>query len=266
MTRATEPHPDHLAELEAVRRLLGTVLVAEIVAPLNVAAQLGDQQWLTCFSAWRQACLDAAGGVNGAVIAGSLDSLAMLFEDAAAAITCAGAIIEAGGRHELPVRAGLHTGEMVRHGELVTGIAPLLASMVASHAQAGEIVATHTVLHAAGTVEVAFEPAGMAAFPGLAVDWKLFRIGAQGLRGSSYLPSTAAEPAVSPARLSPRELEIASLVAAGRANREIADELDIAPATVERHVANILMKLGFRSRAQVAGWMVERGLFQPPDR
>ena len=44
------------------------------------------------------------------------------------------------------------------------------------------------------------------------------------------------------------------LIAQGLSNREIADELVISPATAARHVANILAKLGFTSRTQVASW------------
>jgi DNA-binding CsgD family transcriptional regulator len=52
--------------------------------------------------------------------------------------------------------------------------------------------------------------------------------------------------------LSDREQEIAQLVAAGNTNAEIADTLFLSPRTVERHVGNILTKLGFRSRVQIA--------------
>jgi DNA-binding NarL/FixJ family response regulator len=48
------------------------------------------------------------------------------------------------------------------------------------------------------------------------------------------------------------------MIARGLTNRGIADELVISQATVARHVANILTKLGFSSRAQVAAWMVGR--------
>ena len=54
--------------------------------------------------------------------------------------------------------------------------------------------------------------------------------------------------------LTPRELEIARLIARGLSNKEIADELVISPATAARHVANILAKLGYTKRAQVASW------------
>jgi predicted ATPase/DNA-binding CsgD family transcriptional regulator len=51
-----------------------------------------------------------------------------------------------------------------------------------------------------------------------------------------------------------REQEVARLIAEGKSNREIAAALVIAEPTAERHVANILNKLGFHSRAQVAAW------------
>ena len=60
--------------------------------------------------------------------------------------------------------------------------------------------------------------------------------------------------------LTAREREIAMLIALGKSNREMADELVISEKTAERHVANILLKLGFNSRTQIATWAVERGL------
>ncbi len=63
-------------------------------------------------------------------------------------------------------------------------------------------------------------------------------------------------PAVTPpSTLTPREREIAALVSRGMTNRAIAGELVISTATVARHVANIMTKLGFQSRAQIAVWM-----------
>ncbi|MER7399790.1 helix-turn-helix transcriptional regulator, partial [Streptomyces sp. NPDC000151] len=52
--------------------------------------------------------------------------------------------------------------------------------------------------------------------------------------------------------LSPREREVARLVALGHTNREIADVLFLSPRTVEQHVAKVLRKLGVASRAEVA--------------
>ena len=72
-------------------------------------------------------------------------------------------------------------------------------------------------------------------------------------------PQAAAPPGSGTATmLTPRELEIAGLIARGLSNRGIADELVISPATAARHVANIFSKLGFTSRAQVAAWAAQR--------
>ncbi|MFB7652403.1 MULTISPECIES: AAA family ATPase [unclassified Streptomyces] len=51
--------------------------------------------------------------------------------------------------------------------------------------------------------------------------------------------------------LSPREREVARLVALGHTNREIADVLFLSPRTIEQHVAKVLRKLGVASRAEV---------------
>jgi ATP/maltotriose-dependent transcriptional regulator MalT len=58
--------------------------------------------------------------------------------------------------------------------------------------------------------------------------------------------------------LTAREREVAILIARGKSNRDIANELVISDKTTERHVANILLKLGFRSRTEVAAWLVEK--------
>ncbi len=61
-----------------------------------------------------------------------------------------------------------------------------------------------------------------------------------------------------PGALTPRERQVVALVASGRSNKAIAEELFISPATAARHVANILAKLGFRSRAQIAAWASDK--------
>jgi predicted ATPase/DNA-binding CsgD family transcriptional regulator len=58
--------------------------------------------------------------------------------------------------------------------------------------------------------------------------------------------------------LTPREHEVVALLGAGLSNRDIAVKLYISPATAARHVANILAKLGFSSRSQVAVWANRR--------
>ena len=58
--------------------------------------------------------------------------------------------------------------------------------------------------------------------------------------------------------------EIAELVAGGLSNKAIAAELSISHTTAARHVANIMAKLGFNSRSQIAAWIAN--LAQGPGR
>ena len=71
-------------------------------------------------------------------------------------------------------------------------------------------------------------------------------------------PRAAGDPTADPAVLTPREREIAALIARGLSNRAIGDELYITPATVARHVANMMTKLGFNTRAQIAAWVARQ--------
>jgi DNA-binding CsgD family transcriptional regulator len=69
-------------------------------------------------------------------------------------------------------------------------------------------------------------------------------------------PRKPRAPAVSDgAPLTPRELQVARLIAGGRSNKEIAADLVISQRTAENHVEHILTKLGFTSRAKVAAWV-----------
>jgi predicted ATPase/DNA-binding CsgD family transcriptional regulator len=60
-----------------------------------------------------------------------------------------------------------------------------------------------------------------------------------------------------PEKLTRREREVALLVARGLTNRQIASELSVSRNTANNHVARILRKLGLRSRAQIAAWVIE---------
>ncbi len=64
--------------------------------------------------------------------------------------------------------------------------------------------------------------------------------------------------------LTPREREVLALVATGRTNRAIAEELFISEKTVARHVSNIFTKLGLSSRAAATAFAYEHGLTDPP--
>jgi DNA-binding NarL/FixJ family response regulator len=60
--------------------------------------------------------------------------------------------------------------------------------------------------------------------------------------------------------LTPRECDVAALIAEGLSNKEIAQQLTLVEGTVGNHVANIMWKLGAKNRVQIAVWAVEQGL------
>jgi LuxR family maltose regulon positive regulatory protein len=62
--------------------------------------------------------------------------------------------------------------------------------------------------------------------------------------------------------LSDRELEVLGLLAAGRSNQQIADELVVVPDTVKKHVGHILEKLGAANRIQAVARARALGLLR----
>jgi predicted ATPase/DNA-binding CsgD family transcriptional regulator len=82
------------------------------------------------------------------------------------------------------------------------------------------------------------------------------------------VPPPVARPRPEPAKsscqrpevLSAREHSVVQLIAGGRSNREIADELVITKKTAEAHVSHILTKLGLCSRVQIATWSLQQGV------
>ncbi|MFC3451193.1 response regulator [Amycolatopsis speibonae] len=81
----------------------------------------------------------------------------------------------------------------------------------------------------------------------------------------SEFAGRVARPAPSPAlnRLTEREREVMSLVAAGLSNDEIAKELVLSPATAKTHVSRIMTKVDVRDRAQLVVLAYESGMITP---
>jgi DNA-binding NarL/FixJ family response regulator len=62
--------------------------------------------------------------------------------------------------------------------------------------------------------------------------------------------------------LTRREREVVELIAASLTGKEIAQRLTISEKTVERHRANVLVKLGLRDRVALTRWAIRRGLVE----
>jgi DNA-binding CsgD family transcriptional regulator len=73
----------------------------------------------------------------------------------------------------------------------------------------------------------------------------------------AYKPAPPVKSAAPDTALTPRQLEIARLIADDLTNRQIADRLFLSERTVETHITNILNKLGLNSRIQLSRWIAE---------
>ena len=78
-------------------------------------------------------------------------------------------------------------------------------------------------------------------------------------RVQAAAPVAAREGAV----LSERELDVLRLLAAGKANNDIARELFLSPYTVRNHISSILAKLQIANRTEAAAYAIRRGLVNP---
>ena len=82
-------------------------------------------------------------------------------------------------------------------------------------------------------------------------------------RVTERLERVQAEPSRAPAYpggLTQREVEVLGLIAAGKTNLEIAEELVIAEGTARRHVANIYEKIDAANRVEAASYAAKHGL------
>ena len=77
------------------------------------------------------------------------------------------------------------------------------------------------------------------------------------------LPAVGAPAADVVRDLTERELEVLRLMAAGKSNAEIADELVVSETTVKTHVSRVLMKLDLRDRVQAVVFAYEHGIVRP---
>ncbi|HEV7663212.1 MAG TPA: LuxR C-terminal-related transcriptional regulator, partial [Chloroflexota bacterium] len=152
-------------------------------------------------------------------------------------------------------------GFSAKRDYVAVGSVVRIASGLCDRAQGGQILITLRV-QAAATGQVESSSLGEHSIAGVARPLAVLQVLKNSSGGHHLSPAIPTlDPLVEP--LSERELEVAALVAQGLSNRDIARHLIIADATAVRHVANILNKLAFRSRAQIAVWADRQGL-QPP--
>jgi DNA-binding CsgD family transcriptional regulator len=244
-------------------RVLATLMITGIVGAAATAVRLGDHAWSDIVAAHDAIVREQLARFRGREVKKTLGGVLAAFDGPARAIRCACGIVEATRDLGISVRAGLHAGECEQVDGELAGVALHITERVFDRAAPGEVLVSSTVKDLVAGSGIEFEEMESRLLTGPASGWRLHRVVA-GSRPAA-LAADVTEATRAPTALSPREREVAILVAQGRSNRQIAGDLSISPATVERHVANILGKLGFNSRAQIAAWAVGHDLLHPGD-
>jgi class 3 adenylate cyclase len=161
---------------EAGQRVLATLLVTDIVGSTAAAVQLGDVAWKALLARHYDSVRRELRSFRGVEVDASGDGFLAMFDGAARAARCAASIREAALRDGIEVRAGIHSGEVERHGEDLRGVAVHIAARIAALAQPGEILLSTSagaILEGSG---IDLIDAGEHALKGLSGRRRLFRL------------------------------------------------------------------------------------------
>ena len=161
---------------ESGERVLATLVVTDIVGSTAAVARLGDVAWKGLLARYYDSVRRELGSFRGIEVDASGDGFLAMFDGAARAIRCTASIREAARQNGIEVRAGVHSGEVERHGEHLRGVAVHIAARIAALAQPGEILlstSTTAILEGSG---LNFFDAGEHELKGLAERRRLFRL------------------------------------------------------------------------------------------
>ena len=243
-------------------QVLATVLATEQVDAASTAADMGDDAWHELMLA-RDALLDEQmRKYRGTILRRTGGTMVATFDGPTRAIRCAIGIVDGLGNLGLQLRCGLHAGECEIVEDQLRGPAVRDAGRVMALAQPGEVLVSSTVRDLVPGSAIEFDEQNARLSGDVLGGWRIFRVAStlHTVVASGGAPTSMRSRGGQGGPLTAREREVAVLIARGLTNRQIAEELVISPGTVERHIANICNKLGYRSRAQVGVWAGEHGL------
>ena len=155
-------------------RVLATVLFTDIVGSTEKATSLGDRAWGDLLVRHHAVVRREIAHFRGREIATAGDGFLALFDGPARGVRCGLAVRDAVRPLGLEVRAGLHTGECVRMGEDVGGIAVHIAARISSEAGASEVLTSSTVKDLVVGSGLSFLERGSRVLKGVEGEWRLF--------------------------------------------------------------------------------------------
>jgi pimeloyl-ACP methyl ester carboxylesterase len=159
-----------------VDRVLATVLITDIVGSTEKAAALGDRRWRDLLDEHNKAIRAELTRFRGREVKSLGDGFLATFDGPARAIHCARSIISALRPFEIPIRAGIHTGEVEIADDDIRGIAVHITSRVASLGGADDIVVSRTIKDLVAGSGITFEDFGTHVLKGVPDPWQLYRV------------------------------------------------------------------------------------------
>ncbi|MGH2793171.1 MAG: adenylate/guanylate cyclase domain-containing protein [Actinomycetota bacterium] len=163
--RATEPD-----------RVLATVMFTDIVGSTEKAAALGDTLWRDVLERHHTLVAKELERFRGREVKQLGDGFLATFDGPARAIRCGQALAQSSEAAGLPIRVGLHTGEVEIMGDDVGGIAVHIAARVGAKAATGEVLVSSTVKDLVVGSGIAFADRGEHQLKGIPDEWRLFAV------------------------------------------------------------------------------------------
>lgn len=153
---------------------LSTALFTDIVQSTDKLLTMGDHAWRKMLDAHDAIAHETVSDHRGRIVKNTGDGILAVFDGPVKGLQCAQALIAALQEIGLPIRAGLHVGEVVNRGEDITGIAVNIAARVMDKAQSGQTLLTKTLKDLTGGSDIEFESLGKFELKGLPEEFELF--------------------------------------------------------------------------------------------
>lgn len=163
----------HTAEPD---RRLATVLFSDIVGSTERASDIGDAKWRELLERHHGAIRSELARGGGIEIKTLGDGFLATFDGPARAIRCATAIRAATERINVPVRIGLHCGEVEIIGDDIGGIAVHIAARVGALADSGEVLVSRTMKDLVAGSGISFESRGAHTLKGIPDEWEILAV------------------------------------------------------------------------------------------
>ena len=157
-----------------LERVLATVLFTDIVDSTRSAAEMGDQTWRRLLDSHDQLAKQMVERHRGILVKSTGDGILATFDGPGRGVRCALALGNASKQIGLPLRAGLHTGEIEIRGRDIGGIAVHAAARVMSQSQSDEVLVSRVVTDLVAGAGLKFSERGSHDLKGLPGRWDLF--------------------------------------------------------------------------------------------